>query len=68
MDYVSVSFEVLSFQAGEPTGSQRCFTVGILEDNVIESPESFQLILIINETFRGSGNKIITILDSKMNH
>ena len=67
MDYVSV-FEALTFQAGEPSGSERCFTVGILEDSVVESPESFQLLLVLNETFRGSGDKNITILDSKIDY
>ena len=35
---------------------------------MVESPESFQLLLVLNETFRGSGDKNITILDSKMDY
>ena len=67
MDYLPV-LEELTFLAGELSESEHCFTVEILEDNVIESPESFQLLLVLNETFRGSGDKNITILDSKIDY
>lgn len=62
VDYLPVN-RLLNFLPGEPTGSQRCFLITILDDGLVEQPETFMLSLRVGDN---TAIKTVTILDGKV--
>lgn len=62
-DYSSISLNTLTFPSGTVTGDTRCFTVGILDDTMVENDEFFTVSLSNHHGAVVSGGSIQIIIE-----
>ena len=48
-DYVAFQFVSLTFDAGTVSGAEQCYTITIVDDNILENNETFSVTLSSNE-------------------
>ena len=48
-DYSAFQFVPLTFGAGTVSGNEQCYTVAIVDDNILENNETFSVTLSSNE-------------------